>query len=101
MPSTAVTGTADPARDSWATREATTMSTELRPATMRSVDGVFEWDPAWDDVREFPIRIPCTGEEYLAIDVKLLVEYADGFLEVLPTRTSFHQLILGFLLRQL
>jgi len=77
------------------------MSTEVRPATMRSVDGVFEWDPASDDVREFPIRIPCTEEEYLAIDVKLLVEYADGFLEVLPTRTIFHQLILGFLLRQL
>jgi Uma2 family endonuclease len=77
------------------------MSTEVRSAIPQNEDGVFEWDPAWDDVREFPIRIPCTEEEYLAIDVNVLLEYADGFLEVLPMPTIFHQLILGFLFRQL
>jgi Uma2 family endonuclease len=73
------------------------MATEVSPATIRLADGVFEWDPAWDDVRDFPIRIPCTEEEYLAIDANLLLEYADGFLEVLPMPTIFHQLILKFL----
>ena len=75
------------------------MATEVRSAIPRDEDGVFEWDPSWEREREFPIRIPCTEEEYLAIDTNLLLEYADGFLEVLPTPTIFHQLILGFLLR--
>ncbi len=77
------------------------MATEVRPATLRLVDGVFEWDPAWDDVREFPIRIPCTEEEYLAIDANLLLEYADGFLEVLPMPTTELQRIITFLYRVL
>ena len=77
------------------------MSTEVRSAIPLNEDGVFEWDPAWDEVCEFPIRIPCTEEEYLAIDVNLLLEYADGFLEVLPTPTIFHQLILKYLLFEL
>lgn len=77
------------------------MATEVRSANLRSADGAFEWDPAWDDVREFPIWIPCSEEEYLAIDANLLLEYADGFLEVLPMPTIFHQLILSFLFRQL
>ncbi len=77
------------------------MSTEVRSAIPLNEDGVFEWDPAWNEAREFPIRIPCTEEEYLAIDVNFLLEYADGFLEVLPMPTIFHQLILGFLFRQL
>lgn len=77
------------------------MATEVHAAIPRDEDGVFEWDPAWDEVREFPIRIPCTEEEYLAIDVNYFLEYADGFLEVLPPATIFHQLILGFLYRQL
>ena len=77
------------------------MSTEVRSAIPQNEDGVFEWDPSWDEVREYPIRIPCTEEEYLAIDVNLPLEYADSFLEVLPTPTIFHQLILGFLCREL
>src|SRR5262249_6048958 len=77
------------------------MATEVSPATIRLVDGVFEWDPAWDDVRDFPIRIPCTEEEYLAIDANLLLEYADGFLEVLPMPTTNHQRIVAFLYRSL
>jgi Uma2 family endonuclease len=77
------------------------MATDARPATLRYADGVFVWDPAWDEVREFPIRIPCTEEEYLVIDANLLLEYADGFLEVLPMPTPEHQRIVAFLYRML
>ncbi len=47
------------------------------------------------------MRFPCTEEEYLELDVNRLLEFADGFLEVLPMPTIFHQLILLFLCRQL
>ncbi len=77
------------------------MATAARSAIPRDQDGVFAWDPSWDRAREFPIRIPCSEEEYLGIDTNLLLEYADGFLEVLPMPTIFHQLILGFLYLQL
>jgi Uma2 family endonuclease len=77
------------------------MSTQVRSAIPRDEDGVFEWDPAWDEAREFPIRIPCTEEEYLEIDGNIRLEYADGYLEVLPMPTIFHQLILKYLCWQL
>ena len=77
------------------------MATAAGSAIPRDQDGVFAWDPSWDRAREFPIRIPCSEEEYLGIDTNLLLEYADGFLEVLPMPTIFHQLILGFLFLQL
>ena len=35
------------------------MATEVRSAIPLNEDGVFEWDPSWDKVREYPIRIPC------------------------------------------
>jgi Uma2 family endonuclease len=77
------------------------MSTEVRSAIPRDADGFFAWDPAWDRAREFPVRIPCTEEEYLTFDENILLEYADGFIEVLPMPTIYHQLILGFLFKQL
>ncbi len=77
------------------------MATAARSAIPRDQDGVFAWDPSWDRAREFPIRIACSEEEYLGIDTNLLLEYADGFLEVLPMPTIFHQLILKFLCWQL
>jgi Uma2 family endonuclease len=77
------------------------MATDARPAALQYEDSVLVWDPAWDDVREFPIRIPCTEEEYLAIDANLLLEYADGFLEVLPMPAVEHQRIVAFLYRSL
>jgi Uma2 family endonuclease len=77
------------------------MATDAHPAALRYEDGVFVWDPAWDEVREYPIRIPCSEEEYLAIDANLLLEYADGFLEVLPMPTTEHQRIVAFFYRML
>jgi Uma2 family endonuclease len=77
------------------------MSTEVRSAIPRDADGFFAWDPAWDRAREFPVRIPCTEEEYLTLDENILLEYADGFLEVLPMPTTEHQRIVAFLYRTL
>ena len=51
---------------------------------------------AWDKAPVFPIRFPCTEEEYLALDSNLLLEFSDGFLEVLPMPTTHHQLIAAF-----
>jgi Uma2 family endonuclease len=73
------------------------MAPDDREWKMHSEDGALEWDPSWDDAQEFPIRIPCTVEEYLATDVKHLLEYCEGFLEVLPVPTTQHQRIVVLL----
>ena len=72
------------------------MSTQLRRTTERPIRDPFEWDPAWDKAPAFPIRFPCTEEEYLALDSNLLLEFSDGFLEVLPMPTQSHQMIVRF-----
>ena len=56
-----------------------------------------EWTPEWEDAQTFPVRYPCTEEEYLALEFNLLLEYSDGFLEVLPMPTTYHQRISAFL----
>jgi hypothetical protein len=52
---------------------------------------------AWEDKRTFPVRYACSEEEYLALDVNLLVEFADGFAEVLPLPATRHRRIVAFL----
>ncbi|MHB1561319.1 MAG: Uma2 family endonuclease, partial [Isosphaeraceae bacterium] len=55
------------------------------------------WTPEWEAAQVFPVRIACSEEEYLALDENRFLEYSDGFLEILPMPTIFHQLILKYL----
>jgi len=73
------------------------MATEVRGARQRSFRDVFEWTPEWEKAQTFPVRYPCTEEEYLELDINRLLEFTDGFLEVLPMPTTMHQRILAFL----
>jgi Uma2 family endonuclease len=77
------------------------MATAVRSSLERLAPEVANWTPEWEAAQVFPVRYPCTEEEYLALDGNIRLEYADGFLEVLPVPTIFHQLILFFLCRQL
>jgi Uma2 family endonuclease len=77
------------------------MATDVRSSLEQLAPDLANWSPEWQAAQVFPLRYPCTEEEYLALDDNLLLEYDDGFLEVLPMPTIFHQLILSFLLRQL
>ena len=56
-----------------------------------------EFEPAWDIAYLFPSQGSWTEEEYLALDGNYLVEFDDGFIEVLPMPTTSHQLIIGYL----
>jgi Uma2 family endonuclease len=49
----------------------------------------------------FSARGHWTEAEYLALDTSRLVEFVDGLVEIHPTPTLAHQLIVGFLLRWL
>jgi Uma2 family endonuclease len=77
------------------------MATDVRTSLEQLAPEVANWTPEWQAAQVFPVRYPCTEEEYLALDENILLEYADGFLEVLPMPTIFHQLIMGFLYRRL
>ena len=57
-----------------------------------------EPEPAWDVARLFPPQGQWSEEDYFALDTNRLVEFSDGFIEVLPMPTMTHQLILVFLL---
>jgi Uma2 family endonuclease len=75
------------------------MATDVRSPLEQLARDMAEWTPEWEAAQVFPVRYPCTEEEYLALDYNLLLEYADGFLEVLPMPTTDHQLIVAFLYR--
>jgi Uma2 family endonuclease len=77
------------------------MATDVRSSLEQLARDVAEWTPEWEAAQVFPVRYPCTEEEYLALDYNLLLEYADGFIEVLPMPTTDHQLIVAFLYRAL
>src|SRR5713101_5604869 len=54
-------------------------------------------EPAWEVALLYPPQGEWTEAEYLGLDTNRLVELSDGFLEVLPMPTIFHQLIVDFL----
>ena len=54
-------------------------------------------EPAWGLAALYPLQGYWTEEEYLALEGNLLVEFTDGFIEVLPMPTILHQRILVFL----
>jgi Uma2 family endonuclease len=58
-------------------------------------------EPAWDIALLFPTQGNWSEEDYLALDTNWLVELVDGFIEVLPMPTMFHQLVVQFLYEKL
>jgi len=58
-------------------------------------------EPVWDLARLFPDQGAWSESDYLALDrmSKQMVEYTDGFVEVLPVPTWKHQQIALFLIR--
>ncbi len=60
-------------------------------------------EPAWDLALLFPPQGAWTEEEYWALNqnTNWLIELSDGFLEVLPMPTPFHQRIVQFLFKAL
>ncbi len=64
----------------------------------RSAD---EPEPTWDIAHLFPPQGQWSEEEYLALETNHLVEFSNGYLEVLPMPTTIHQMILVYLYGQL
>ena len=54
-------------------------------------------EPAWDVARLFPNQGYWSEVEYLALNGNHLVEFSDGWVEVLPMPTMTHQLIVAWL----
>jgi Uma2 family endonuclease len=60
-----------------------------------------ELEPEWEVARLFPPRGEWSEDDYLDLDTNRLVEFSNGRLEVLPTATQSHQLIVGFVFQAL
>jgi len=58
-------------------------------------------EPVWDIARLYPAQGYWTEEDYLSLDTNHLVELSDGFLEVLPMPTWWHQRIVRSMYHQL
>ena len=56
-----------------------------------------EGEPAWDVAKLFPNQGTWSVEEYLALNANRLVEFSNGYIEVLAMPTMRHQLIVMFL----
>ena len=53
--------------------------------------------PAWDIARLYPDQGQWSEAEYLSLNTNHLVEFSDGYVEVLPMPTMSHQLIVQYL----
>jgi Uma2 family endonuclease len=69
----------------------------MSSATLKSDVRVREAAPTWAIAHLFPAQGTWSEEEYLALPGNRLVEFADGFLEVLPMPTMSHQELLAYL----
>ena len=58
-------------------------------------------EPTWDIAKLFPAQGTWSVEEYLDLRGNQLVEFSDGYVEVLPVPTMRHQLIVALLWRLL
>lgn len=56
-----------------------------------------EPEPAWEIARLFPLQGHWSEEDYLDLDTNWLVEFTDGYVEVLPMPTTSHQLLVLYL----
>ncbi len=71
------------------------MATDARGSLADAIRDLSEWTPEWERLQTFPVRYRSTEEEYLALDSNRFLEFADGFIEVLPMPTTYHQRISG------
>ncbi|NKQ34403.1 MAG: Uma2 family endonuclease [Chloroflexi bacterium] len=53
--------------------------------------------PTWEIAYLYPDQGSWSEEEYLALETNRLVEYTDGYVEILPMPTQSHQLIVAYL----
>ena len=53
--------------------------------------------PAWEIATLFPDQGAWSESEYLELDTNHLIEFSDGFVEVLPMPTDKHQAIVAYL----
>lgn len=58
-------------------------------------------EPVWELARLFPSQGAWSEDAYLDLDTGQLIEFSDGFLQVLPMPTRMHQLIVGLIYRRL
>ena len=54
-------------------------------------------EPVWDIAKIFPDQGAWSVEEYLALDTNRLIEFSQGYIEVLPMPSQRHQTIMEFL----
>jgi hypothetical protein len=54
-------------------------------------------NPTWEIAHLFPAQGTWSEEEYLGLSGNRLVEFSDGFLEVLPLPTTSHQALVAYL----
>src|SRR5438874_1148099 len=54
-------------------------------------------EPAWDIARLFPYQGSWSEDDYLELDTNHLVEFTDGYVEVLPLPKTSHQRIVQYL----
>ncbi len=57
--------------------------------------------PAWEIAHLFPVQGEWSVADYLALDTNHLVEFSNGYVEVLPMPSPAHQRIVFFLQRML
>ena len=70
------------------------MATAVRSSMKEAVRDLSAWTPAWEKAQMFPVRYACTEADYFSLDTNRRVEFAERFIEVLPARTTTHQLVL-------
>lgn len=69
------------------------MTTASQPTSISAIKG----EPTWDIARLFPTQGHWSVEEYLDLQGNQLIEFCNGYVEVLPVPTMRHQLIVMFL----
>lgn len=58
-------------------------------------------EPLWEIAYMFPTQGNWSEAEYLGLGTNWMVEFSDGFLEVLPMPTPYHQFIVAYLYKLL
>ena len=62
---------------------------------INTVARVREADPTWEIAHLFPAQGAWSEEEYLDLPGNRLVEFSNGFLEMLPVPTTSHQALVA------
>ena len=68
-----------------------------RPWTSAGRKNLRAGEPVWELARLFSSQGAWSEEAYLALDAGRLIEYSEGFVEVLPMPTLAHQRVVRYL----